>query len=129
MPAAMWSDSFRAEERAALGPGRLEPVGSALAAIAGLAALVLEVVISVAVTTHNLTTRTGSWPLGLLAIALGALGPYGTAVSWRSRRNAGKPAPRRVAATALVALSLGCLALAWLLLIRTAQSHPALLPF
>ena len=129
MPAAMWSDSFRAEERAALGPGRLEPLGSALAATAGLAALASEVVMSVAVTTRDLTTRTGSWPLGLLAIALGALGPYGTAVAWRSRRNIGKPATRRVTAAAVVAMSLGCLALAWLLLIRTGQSNHPLLPF
>ena len=125
----MWSDSFRAEERAALVPGRLDTLLSSLAATAGAAALAFEVVMSVAVTTHDLTTRNASWPLGLLAIALGALGPYGTAAAWRSRRNADKPVARRVAAAAVVALSLGCLALAWLLLIRTSQSHPALLPF
>lgn len=125
----MWSDSYRAEERAALGPGRLEALASSLAATAGLAVLAFEVVMSVAVTTRNLTTRTGSWPLGLLAVGLGALGPYGTGAAWRSRRNVDKPLARRVTAAAVVAVTLGCLALAWLLLIRTSQSHPALLPF
>src|SRR5579862_8333442 len=105
----MWSDSFQAEERAALGSGRLEGPLSALAAALGLAALAFEVVMSLEVTTHDLTTRSGSWPMGIVAIALGALGPYGTAAGWRSRWNVGKPLPQRVVGTAVVAVTLGSL--------------------
>ena len=125
----MWSDSFRAEERAALGPGRLEvPLSSAAGAVA-LAALALEVVLSIEVTTRALTTRSGSWALGLLAVGLGAVGPYGAVAAWRSRRNLGKPVARRVVTTAVVAVALGCMAVAWLLLIRTSQAHQPLLQF
>ena len=125
----MWSDSFRAEERAALGPGRLEVPLSSVAAVVGVAALAFEIVLSVEVTTRALTTRSGSWGIGLLAVGLGAVGPYGAAAGWRSPRNADKPFTRRIVTTAVVAVALGCVAVAWLLLIRTAQAHQPLLPF
>jgi cytochrome bd-type quinol oxidase subunit 2 len=126
----MWSDSFRAEERAAIAPGPLETTLSWLAVVVGVAVLVAEVVLSVVVTTQTLTSRTRSWWMALLSVFLGVLGPYGSTLAWRSRRYSAMALPRRAAATAGTAVALGAVCLAWLVLIHTSQhGHSNLLPF
>jgi len=126
----MWSDSFRAEERAALVPGPVETALSWLAAAVGLVVLVAEVVFSIIVVSQVLSSRRGSWGATLLSVLLGVLGPYGTLLAWRSRRYAAMAPPRRAAATAGTAVALGLVAIAWLVLIHTSQKeHGILIPF
>jgi hypothetical protein len=89
-----------------------------LVALAGLAALVGELVLSVQVISQDLTLRRGgSAFVAVAAVVLGVVGPYSSILAWRSRADA-TPGLRRVTATALVAFAVGAVAIGWLFLIH-----------
>lgn len=124
----MWSQTFDAEERAG---GRSVTVGSAqalLAVVLGGAILIAEVVLSLQVTSREVTVRGGSWALGLLSLALGFLGPYAVIVAWRARPDDARSPVQRGLASGIAATVAGGMAIAWLLLIHSSL-HPKLLPF
>ncbi len=112
----MWSDSFRAEERQTRA-GRGHVALSVTVAGSGLIALVAEVVFATQVAGDALS-RSGWWPVGLVSIGLGLVGPYATLLTWRARSNAIKEPHHRLTAAGLVAVVTGLVALSWLDLIH-----------
>ena len=114
----MWSEGFRLEERAARPPTAVETVVAWAIAVAASAMGVAEVVLSVLVTSEQLTSRAGSTGIGLLAIGLGFIGPYTALLSWRSAATAGKPVMARMTGAALVGFGVAAMAVAWLLLLH-----------
>lgn len=119
----MWSETFEREEREARRPGPLDvPVRLVLLLLA-LAALGAEVVMSVQITSQEFTARNGSVLQGLVAMFLGFAGPYATMVAWRSTGEPGRPVPGQLPRTALTALVVGAMAIAWLILVGSLP-HP-----
>lgn len=125
----MWSEHFEAEERAARPAAMLAPVAAVVALGLGLAALAMEVVLSIDLTARELSARTGSVLPGLLALGLGFLGPYATVAAWRSAQRGGRPALAPGIAIGLAATVTGAIAIAWLLLVRSSIHPVPLLPF
>lgn len=118
-----WSESFGADERAGRRLGAAGPVLAVAAVVLGGAGVAGDVVLSVDMTSQELTSRAGSWVLGFVAVALGLLGPYASILAWRARANASRPLLRRVLTTGIVAAVAGGVAVGWLLLIRSSL-HP-----
>jgi cytochrome bd-type quinol oxidase subunit 2 len=123
----MWSESFHGEER---DRRRLRGSDRAVAVAAvclAMAALGGEIVFSVQVTSQEFASREGSWPMGIVSLLLGLVGPYATILAWRNRRNAARPKLRRTTTAAAVAVVGGAVAIAWLLLIHSSLHRPPLL--
>lgn len=124
----MWSEGFRFEEQMAR---RAKPLDLYLAWGAGLAAaaaLATEVVMSIVVTSEQLTSQTGSAGMGLLAIGLGFVGPYSSLLAWRAATSAGHPQLTRIRTTALVGFGVAAMAVAWLLLLHSFHPPVRLIP-
>ena len=119
----LWSDGFRIEERAGRGPLMAEVVLGLVAGLVALGALGAEIVMSIAVTAKQLSTPSGNWVAGLLAIGLGAVGPYSAVLAWRAAAERGRPPYQRIATAAVAGIGMAAIAVAWLLLLRTFQ-HP-----
>ena len=123
----MWSERFEAEERARRRLSGSER-GVAVAAVClGAVALAGEAVFSVQVTSQEFASREGSWPMGIVTLLLGLVGPYGAILAWRSRRSAGRPIGRRALTASVVAVVGGAVAIAWLLLIHSSLHRPPLI--
>lgn len=118
---AMWSERFAADERAS----RPTSIVFSVVAVSGVAlagcALLADVIFAVLVAGRELTTRGGSWVVGLLSLGLGFAGPYAAIRMWWSPSGADERMLRRVARVASVTLTVAVLALAWLLLIHSGQ--------
>lgn len=120
----MWSESFQGEERARRGLKRSERALAVAVACLAVAALGGEIILSVQVTSQEFTSRGGSWPMGVLGLLLGLVGPYTALLAWRSRRNAVQLPVRRTITASVVAVVGGTLAIAWLLLIHSSLHRP-----
>jgi len=124
----MWSEGFRVEERASRPPTTVEIVVVCVLALAAVTVVVNEVVLSVIVTSEQLTYHGGSTGVGLIGIGLGFIGPYTALLSWRSATTAGKPALARVRSAALVGFGVAAIAVAWLLLLHSFHHPTRLIP-